>query len=82
MASGTSSPRAGSTAHFTYGSGSFAASVAKRNGSKGRIDRACCPAVMTIGVRLRYAVKMLPIAWPMPAAECRLTSAALPVACA
>ncbi|MNT23549.1 hypothetical protein D3C72_1589700 [compost metagenome] len=51
-----------------------------RKGSNGRIERACCPAVITIGVRFLWAVKMLPMAWPTPAAECRLTKAALRVA--
>ena len=53
MAAGTSSPRDGSQLHFTYGCGSVVASVAERNASYGRIERACCPAVMTSGVRLR-----------------------------
>ncbi|MNY64971.1 hypothetical protein D3C86_2021630 [compost metagenome] len=51
MASGTSSARAGSTLHFTYGLGSSVAWPENRNGSKGRMDLACCPAVMTMGVR-------------------------------
>jgi hypothetical protein len=46
------------------------------------MERACWPAVTIIGVWFLYAVKMLPMAWPTPAAECRLTMAALRVACA
>ncbi|EDT00465.1 hypothetical protein BamIOP4010DRAFT_6012 [Burkholderia ambifaria IOP40-10] len=68
--------------HFTYGFGISAAWVAPRNGSNGRIARACWPAVTISGVRFLNAVNRLPIALPTPAAECRLTTAALPVACA
>ena len=54
MAPGTSSPRAGSQLHFTYGFGQLASrALANRNGSYGRIERACWPAVMTSGVRFR-----------------------------
>jgi hypothetical protein len=37
---------------------------------------------MTSGVRFFHAVKIAPIAWPTPTAECRLTKAALSVAVA
>ncbi len=80
IASGTSSARAGSMLHLTYGLGSSVACAECRNGSNGRIDRACWPAVTTSGVRFLNAVNRLPIAWPTPAAECRLTKAALRVA--
>jgi hypothetical protein len=80
VAPGTSSARAGSQLHFTYGLGSWLASSENRNGSSGSIARVCWPAVMTSGARLRIAVKMLPRAWPTPTALCRLTNAALPVA--
>jgi hypothetical protein len=60
--------------------GSSVAWAENRKGSNGRIERACWPAVITIGVRFLCAVKMLPMAWPTPAAECRFTNAALPVA--
>ncbi|MCY1539608.1 hypothetical protein D9M68_752030 [compost metagenome] len=58
------------------------ACAANRKGSKGRIERACWPAVTMSGVWFLKAVKMLPIACPTPAAECRFTSAALRVDCA
>jgi hypothetical protein len=38
--------------------------------------------VITSGVRLRMAVKMLPSAWPTPTAEWTFTKAARPVVCA
>jgi hypothetical protein len=82
IAAGTSSARAGSQLHFTYGRGRFVASAEYRNGSNGRIERACCPAVITSADWLRYAVKRLPAACPTPIAECRLTNAAPPRACA
>ncbi|CAJ3194798.1 Uncharacterised protein [Burkholderia pseudomallei] len=68
--------------HFTYGFGNSAACTDARNGSNGRIERACWPAVTTSGVLFRYAVNSTPIALPTPAAECRFTTAALPLACA
>jgi len=51
-------------------------------GSNGKSERACWPALTTSGVRFFQAVKIAPIAWPTPTAECRLTKAALPVAVA
>ena len=80
MAAGTSSARAGSTLHFTYGFGKAAASSAKRNGSVASMARVCWPAVRTSGVALRMAVKMLPRAWPTPTALWRLTNAGRRVA--
>ncbi len=80
MAAGTSAPLAGSQLHLTYGFGSSVACSANRNGCVGSIARVCWPAVITSGVPLRIAVKMLPMAWPTPTAECRFTKAALPVA--
>src|SRR5439155_8065199 len=65
-AAGTSSARAGSQLHLTYGRGRFGACSEYRKGSNGRIERACCPAVMTSGVWLRYAVNKLPTACPTP----------------
>src|SRR5881396_3818645 len=81
-AAGTSSARAGSQLHLTYGRGRLVACSEYRNGSNGRIERACCPAVMTSGVWLRYAVNRLPTACPTPMAECRFTNAAVPRDCA
>jgi hypothetical protein len=45
-----------------YGLGSSAACSANRYGWVGSIARVCWPAVITSGVALRMAVKMLPIA--------------------
>ncbi len=42
--------------------------------------RACWPAITTTGALFFQAVKRLPREWPVPAAECRLMTAALRVA--
>ena len=58
--------------------GSSVACSENRNGSPvGSSPGSAGPAVITSGVALRIAVKMLPSAWPTPTAECRLTNAAL-----
>src|SRR5256886_14190826 len=63
-AAGTSSARAGSQLHLTYGRGRLVACSEYRYGSKGRVGRARCPAGMKGGGWVRYAGNKCPTARP------------------
>jgi hypothetical protein len=70
----------GLAAPLHIGLGQLGGLVGVQEGSNCSSERVCWPAVMTMGVRFLKAVKILAMAWPTPAAECRFTKLALRVA--
>ncbi len=79
-AGATSAGRGGSYAHFTAGCGRSVAWGLESRASIVSMARTCWPAVTTMGVRLARALRMAPMAFPVPGPVCRFTRAVVPEA--
>ena len=82
IAPGTSWARTGKLVHTGYSPASRSSMRPVRNGSCAICLRSCWPTTTTSGARQSRALAIALIAFPSPAAVCRLTNAGFPRAIA